>query len=133
MDALTFIVILIGDILVLFVLIFALPKKLKNKKPTLILSEKGIAGIFHSETIIPWEDIEGFLYYRYQHQLLLGILLKDQEKYINKITPFQQKLANINTKMGLPAFNINIRTLKEKPEELFVKLSEFGAEIMIRQ
>lgn len=63
---------------------------------------------------IPWEDIEGILPYEVHNNATLGIILKDEEYYLNAMPKGGQRLARLNVKTGFPAFNIGLSNIKDK-------------------
>lgn len=115
MEPLMFIL-LIGITLILLPTSFFLMKKVKNNEPSVIVNEKGITinGYIPKIGFIPWEDIEGCLPYSLQGQLLLGFVLYDEEKYLNKFTGMNRKILEANKGMGFPAVNIAIKNLKDR-------------------
>lgn len=121
------------NLFLLFILIFVLPKRIFSKEPVIILTDEGFKSYFIGNILIPWNDIEGFLPYTYQNQPYIGVIVKDEDKYLNLLTNTQQKLSKINMNMGLPPFNIVVTSLKEKPQELFEKLSEFDVSFLVKE
>jgi hypothetical protein len=65
---------------------------------------------------IPWEEIDGMFPYEIHNNAFLGIILKNEEKYMESLPKNKQRLAKINIKTGFPAFNIGISNLKHKKE-----------------
>jgi len=117
----------------LFILLaITLTRRFFRNKPVITINSDGIESFYLSNLFIPWDDIEGFLPYTYNNQPYLGVILKDDEKYFNELSKYKQRLAIINVKMGLPPFNLVVASLKESPESLFDKLSEFNATFLIR-
>ena len=96
-----------------------LGKTFFQKEANVTISEKGLtlrgkAG----PGFIPWEDIEGILPYEVHNNATLGIILKDEAKYINLMPKGGQRLARLNVRTGFPAFNIGLSNIKKKQELL---------------
>ncbi|RSD25071.1 PH domain-containing protein [Mesobacillus subterraneus] len=110
--------VLFGVLILIFVwVLFFLGKTFFQKEANVTVSDKGLtvrgtAG----PGFIPWEDIEGLLSYEVQNNATLGIILKDEEKYINAMSKGGQRLVGMNVKMGYPAFNIGMSNIKKKTE-----------------
>ncbi len=111
-------------ILVLIFLLFAwctifIGKKLVNSEPAVTVSPHGLT-IYMSEPIdIKWSDIEGFVPYVYQRNRFLGVVLTNENEYIDNLQPTGRRLAKLNQKLNFPAFNVSMNLLKE--EEAFLE------------
>ncbi|MDZ5474412.1 STM3941 family protein [Bacillus sp. 31A1R] len=90
-------------------------KKLFSDEPNVTVSPKGIT-LYGTQNpgFIEWDDIDGFFPYLYQRNRLLGVILKDEEKYIDNLSSTGKRLARMNQKMGFPSFNISMNLLKEE-------------------
>lgn len=96
-----------------FLLVFS-GKKLFSNEPIISLFDHGLT--LHGSInpgYIPYEDIDGVLPYEYQKTQLMGIIIKDEEKYIGKLSRKGKSLAQINQKTGFPPFNISLSYLKD--------------------
>lgn len=96
-----------------------LGKTFFQKEANVTISDKGLtlrgtAG----PGFIPWEDIEGILPYEVHNNATLGIIVKDEERYIEAMPRGGQRLARLNLKTGFPAFNIGLSNIKKKKELL---------------
>ncbi|SMO80356.1 STM3941 family protein [Melghirimyces algeriensis] len=98
--------------------------KVKRNEPTVIVSAEGIEmnGYVPKVGFIPWEDIDGCIPYSLKGQNLIGFILYDEEKYLNKFTGMNRKILEANRSLGYPAINVSLNTLKEK--ESFIKALE---------
>jgi hypothetical protein len=108
--------ILFGAIILLlgWVLVF-LGKTFFQNEANVTISDRGLtlrgkAG----PGFIPWEDIEGILPYEAHGNATLGIILKDEERYLNAMPKGGHRLAKLNVKTGFPAFNIGLSNIKDK-------------------
>jgi hypothetical protein len=112
------------DVLLIFTL-FLLAKNFSRKEANVTVSDEGltIRGT-GGPGFIPWEEIDGVLPYEVHNNSLLGIILKDEEKYLESLPKNKQRVAKINIKTGFPAFNIGLGNLKHKKElvELLIEM-----------
>ena len=112
-------------------------KRLLDKSPGLIISEKGIfdnaSGV--SAGLIPWTDILSIQETVVQNQRFVNIVVKNPEEYINKHKSIvKRKLAQINYKsfgtvIGIPATGLNcnydeLKALLENKFNEFKRRSE---------
>lgn len=132
MDLILF-VFLMGITLILCPTSFYLMKKVKSNEPSVIVSEKGITinGYIPKIGFIPWGDVEGCLPYKLKGELLLGIVLYDEEKYLDKFTGMNRKILEANKGMGFPAINIAIESLKDG-KGLLDSLEENKVPLLVR-
>ncbi len=104
-------------ILILGWSLFFLGQTFFQKEANVTVSDRGLtlrgkAG----PGFIPWMDIEGILPYEVHNNATLGIILKDEERYLNAMPKGGQRLARLNVKTGFPAFNIGLSNIKAKQE-----------------
>jgi hypothetical protein len=96
-----------------------LAKTFFQKEANVTISDKGLTLRGKAAPgFIPWEDIEGILPYEVHNNATLGLILKDETKYINGMSKGGQRLARLNVKTGFPAFNIGLSNIKKKQELL---------------
>lgn len=95
---------------------YVLFKKAINKEDGVIINDKGISINVHSPKIgfIPWEDIEGCLLYSVQGQPMIGFIIPNEEEYVNRFNGISKTMLVANQKMGFPAINISLNTIKDK-------------------
>ncbi|WP_079507009.1 STM3941 family protein [Mesobacillus jeotgali] len=110
------VLILFGAIILFFgwVLVF-LGRTFFQNEANVTISDQGL--ILRGKAgpgFIPWEDIEGILPYEAHGNATLGVILKDEERYLNSMPKGGQRLARLNVKTGFPAFNIGLSNIKDK-------------------
>ncbi|MFI8687106.1 MULTISPECIES: STM3941 family protein [Rossellomorea] len=71
---------------------------------------------------IRWEDIESYLPYEIYRNAFIGLILKDEDKYRDKMPDKLKRMSRMNVKMGYPQYNIVISNLK-KPQQMLEELS----------
>lgn len=111
--------------IVLIPVSIVLLKKATTNEPSVVISTQGIIinGYIPKIGFIPWEDIDGCIPYQINKQAMLGFILFDEDKYVNKFTGMNKKLLEANRGMGYPAINVSINNLKDK-EGFFEALAE---------
>lgn len=90
-------------------------KRLKAKKPALIIDETGITNYVSniSGTHIPWTDVRYIVTNKVFNQLFLMILLHNPEDYIIKETnPVKRKLLRMNYKQYGSPVSIAVNTIQ---------------------
>jgi hypothetical protein len=96
-------------------------KRLRAKKPALIIDETGITNYVSniSGIHIPWGDIRYIVTNKVFNQLFLMILLYNPEAYINKETNrIKRKLLNMNYKQYGSPVSIAVNTVQADINEL---------------
>lgn len=66
--------------------------------------------------LIVWEDFEGIFPYEVHGSAFLGVIVKDEEKYIERLPARKKRLVKINQGTGFPPFNISMNSLKHRKE-----------------
>jgi hypothetical protein len=69
-----------------------------------------------SPGLIVWEDFEGIFPYEVHGNAFLGVIVKDEEKYIERLPARKKRLVKINQGTGFPPFNISMNSLKHRKE-----------------
>jgi hypothetical protein len=104
-------------ILLLVFCLYFLVKNFSQKEANVTVSDLGLTVRGSGGPgFIPWEEIDGMFPYQVHNNAFLGIILKDEEKYMESLPKNNQRLAKINIKTGFPAFNIGLSNLKHKKE-----------------
>ena len=95
-------------------------EKVLGKKPLLILYDESIVYYPNPKQFIQFkrDDIEGIYPYSVQNQTFFGVILVNEDAYINELPNKLKRVPNINRKMGFPAFSIPINNIKNKDEFL---------------
>ena len=95
-------------------------EKALAKKPLMILYDESIVYYPNPKQFIQFmrDDIEGIYPYSLQGQTFFGVILANEEAYINELPKKLKRLTNINRKMGFPPFSIPINNIKNKDEFL---------------
>lgn len=118
--------------IILILCTYTILKRLIKHEPIVILSKNGITlNGPGNPGFVPWEDFEGFVPYKYQMSRFLGIILKNEEHYIDKLSGRARKLVGLNQRMGFPPFNISLSYLKNE-NEFFEALEKYEIPILIQ-
>lgn len=113
--------------------VYFFTKKLFDKKPGLILSDKGI---YDNTTafnfgLIPWTDISGIIdrtvkVSTFSKQHFVTIMLNDPDKYISQATnPLKRKLLKANSKNSGSPIHISANVLKTNHNDLLKLACEY--------
>ncbi len=93
----------------------------------LIINQDGIINKadFSKVGLIPWSNIDRIVLERGRFNKVLRIFLKDTNEYLNKLTPFNRRGAElIHSRYGTPC-SIDITALSGTSEEIYAKVQEF--------
>lgn len=98
------------------VILFFFYKKMVTKEPAVILSDKGIQinGYAAKIGLIPWVEIKGCVEYSMKGQQLLGLLLYNEDQFLNTIPTVKKNILIAHKTSGHPIINIPINNLKDK-------------------
>jgi hypothetical protein len=94
--------------------------RLISRAPSLQLDAEGLrdnASIF-SAGFIPWEDIEAVTVYSVGGGRMVGIVLKDNDKFLARLGPVRRALSSVNIKKGYPLIAIPEMAVSVSADEL---------------
>ena len=104
-------------------------RKFFDSRPGLVLSAEGLhdnsSGV--SAGLIPWSDVTGFQVGQIQRTKFVVILVKDNEKYLQRGNALQKALHRANTRMVGSPLSIASTTLDIGFEELCAELEKWRA------
>lgn len=95
-------------------------------KPSVQLSSEGIhehASIF-SAGFIPWTDIEAVTVYSVTGKQLVGIVLKDNEKFLARLNPVRKALGRAGLSKGYPLIAIPETTISISAHQLAAEINQ---------
>ena len=92
--------------------------QLADKRPRIVIDESGVFDRTLKIGTIAWEDIEGAYVQRVESQAFICLKLKDEEKYVGKLTASKKLLVKANQAMGFTAINLNLSGVKARPESI---------------
>lgn len=107
------------DVLMVFLfsfILFFFYRKVLSKEPAVLVSDKGITinGYAAKIGLIPWTEVKGCVEYSVKGQRLLGILLHNEDQFLNKIPTAKKNILMAHKTQGNPVINIPINNLKDK-------------------
>jgi len=104
-------------------------RKMFDSRPGLVLSAEGIldnsSGV--AAGLIPWADITGFTVYEVHRTKMLIVMVRDNEKYLQRGNPVQRALHRANTRMVGSPIAISSSTLKIGFDELCAEVEAWRA------
>jgi len=92
--------------------------QLADKRPRIVIDDSGIYDRMLRIGTIAWEDIDGAYVQRVESQPFVCLRLKDEEKYIGKLTGPMKLLVKGNQAMGCTAISLNLSGVKARPEDV---------------
>lgn len=111
-------------------------KKIKDKKPGLIISDLGLTDNSTALSVgfIPWIDIDSIKELRVFSQKFINIIVKNPEDYINRQkSPLKRKVSQQNYKRFGSPIEISTNGLKINYDKLFLLIKTKFEEVKISQ
>lgn len=108
-------------------------RELLRINPRLIIDERGIYDSRLGLGRIKWRDIRYFYLTSISHNNFLCLVLADEEKYRRRLSPTRQAMANINRKLGVSDFTVNLSTIQAQPEEVYELVIKYCAYERLRR
>lgn len=86
-----------------------------QRKPLLTITFDGIIDSSSSNSVgyIAFQDIEGFCVVNIYGKKVIGVIPKDEEAFIDKLSPIRQGVARSNVKLKYPPFSIWVDRAKD--------------------
>lgn len=138
-DFLIFLLILCSFVLVVWAT-FIYIGRIRSNNPILVFEPEHLVLYQTPKRIIhfKWEDIEAFYPYQIRTQKVtqnfIGIILKNEQDYIDTLPKSVQKWAKFNIRTGYPAFSISLALIKkEQHEEVLKNLSATGIPLVTKK
>lgn len=106
---------------------FYLITRLMGAKPSVVLNEYGLydnASIV-SAGLIRWYDIASIVVYSVNNRKMVGVLLKDNDKFVAQFGPIRRVMYRIILSLGFPIVAIPESTVSVKAEYLAEQISQF--------
>jgi hypothetical protein len=101
--------------------------RLFSSKYVLIINQEGIINKadFSKVGLIPWSNIDRIVLEKGRFNKVLRIFLKDVNGYLDQLSPFSKRGAEmINARYGTPC-SIDITALSGTSDEIYAKVQEF--------
>lgn len=101
--------------------------RLFSTKYVLIINQEGIINKadFSKVGLIPWSNIDRIVLEKGRFNKVLRIFLKDTNQYLNNLSPFSRRGAElIQSRYGTPC-SIDITALSGTSEEVYAKVQEY--------
>ncbi len=102
-----------------------------QSREILILNEDGFidnSSLFSRQDLFPWEQVEYMCHTSIHKQFFISIMPKDLDTFLDNLSPRAYKLAKTNLKWGYLPIQINLVSMKMKPEEVLALMEEYRTE-----
>jgi hypothetical protein len=98
-----------------------------QRKPLLTITFDGIIDSSSNSSVgfIPFQDIDKFCIVNMMGQKVIGVIPKDENDFITKLSPLKQRIAKTNTNMQIPPLSIKVDKAKDMSlEDIFTLLKK---------
>ncbi|MBV8660269.1 MAG: hypothetical protein JO142_20820 [Burkholderiales bacterium] len=104
--------------------------QLIDSRPRLVINHEGIMDRTLGVGVIPWSEITGAHLRSIQGVCFICLDVRDQEKWVQKLSPVKRSLVSANKALGFTALNLNLSAVSEDPaliHELILKtIASYG-------
>lgn len=101
--------------------------KALQKKPLITITFDGIIDSSDGSSVgyIPFLDIESFCIVKLPEGKVIGVLPKDEQGFVEKLSPNKQRIARTNLSMKYPPFSLRVDNAKDMSlEDIFTLLKK---------
>jgi len=98
---------------------FVLLRQGLDRRPRIVIDEKGVTDRTLGVGRIDWEDIETVQLTSVFTNNFVVLKLKNNEKYLQKLSNISKKLTKVNKDLGFGALNLNLSMLDMKPKKIY--------------
>jgi len=77
-----------------------------DSKPKLVMDGRGIEVSAWKVGFIPWSEVQNVTVQKIEKTTFICFHLRNENLFVQKLSPYQKSLLFINRKLGLPAFTI---------------------------
>lgn len=125
---------LVGVIFFGYCMLFYIKRNQENKD-LIIVDKNGITDNSTAISVgfIPWEDIDNIYINSMLNNKFILVKLKNEEKYLNKVSFAKQKLMLVNKKMGYEIISITLNSTGIQPEKFLQEILEYRKSLEIKQ
>ncbi len=102
-----------------------------DSRPRLVIDDNGIFDRTLRIGIISWADIEDAYLASINRQSFICLKLKDENKYLSKMTAIGKAIKSANIALGFQPININLSSLAVEPEQICELIIKKAAESRI--
>ncbi len=101
-----------------------LVRQLFDSRPRITITETGITDRTLNLGEIEWADIEDALLMRIQREHFIALKLRDEQKYLSRLSSTHQGLASANTAFGFNRINVNLSGVDCNPRVILDLIAE---------
>ena len=77
-----------------------------DSKPKLLMDGRGVEVSAWKVGLIPWSEVQNVTVQKIEKTTFICFYLRNENLFVQKLSPYQKSLLFINRKLGLPAFTI---------------------------
>ena len=89
-----------------------------DNRPRIVITDEGIYDRTLKVGCIQWFDIEDVSLRWQQGNAFLGLILRDERKYTDRLSPLMRRMIVLNRKLGYPALSLNFAGTNAIPERV---------------
>ena len=101
-------------------LVFA--RQLFDPRPRLVLDAAGVTDRTLGIGTIPWREIVDARLHRAGRQPFIGLALRNEGQWLDRLGPWQRRIARANRGAGFDAFNLNLSGLRADPDAVLAQV-----------
>jgi hypothetical protein len=94
-------------------------RQILDTRPRIVIDENGIFDRTLGIGVIDWQDIEQAYLNSIFGNDFISLILRDNEKYLQRISKPKAKLAKYNRTLGFETINLNLSGVNVKSKEIF--------------
>jgi hypothetical protein len=98
---------------------FVLLRQGLDRRPRIIIDEKGVTDRTLGVGRIDWEDIDAVQLTSVFSNNFVVLQLNNNEKYLKNLSNTSRKLTKVNKDLGFGALNLNLSSLDMKPKKIY--------------
>ncbi len=96
-----------------------------DTRPKLVINDMGITDRRNRAGTVPWSNIQSVFTKNVGKQTFLCVRMKDENMFINKLSPMQKNLVEINRGLGFTPFSIGLSQLRLDPSQIEDLVNKF--------
>jgi hypothetical protein len=104
-------------------------RRVADGRPRLEITDAGIHDRLLRVGVIEWSDIRDAVPYRVGSTVLVGLDVREPEKYLRRLPPIARRIATLHAQLGLPPLSLSLTGLAADPEHVIDLLR---AELAVR-
>jgi hypothetical protein len=91
-----------------------------DRRPRLVIDSDGVIDRTLGIGLIVWDDIESANLYSAGEHDFIGLVVRDPQKYMDRMSWLRRKMTNLNSAFGFNGINLNLTGITITSEEVLV-------------